>query len=40
MKVFPNVTNTHLYINKKETKQKIFQKSTHHMTPHVIQHAH
>jgi hypothetical protein len=24
MKVFPKVSNTHLYTNQKETKQKIF----------------
>jgi hypothetical protein len=33
MKVSLKVTNTHLYTNQKETKQKKFLKSTHHMAP-------
>jgi hypothetical protein len=40
MKMFPKVLNTHLYINQNETKQEIFKKFTHHMTHHLIQHAH
>jgi hypothetical protein len=42
MKVFPKVTNTHLYINQKVTKQEFFL-SLHitwfPMVPHVISHA-
>jgi hypothetical protein len=39
MKVFPKVTNTHLYNNQKKIKQDFFLKSTHHMRSHVISRA-
>jgi hypothetical protein len=38
MKMFPKVTNTHLYIIQKAIKQKKFLKFIHHMASHVISH--
>jgi hypothetical protein len=38
VKVFPKVTNTHLYTNQKEIKQKILKVYTSHGS-HVTSHA-